>query len=140
VAGLFIQIFFFRFFVIAAVTFHVRILRRPTALSASHEIPWRSNLGILYLSSGTILVRSIFRIVEYLMGASGFLLQHEYMLYIFDALLMLSVVSIFIWRHPAKTLSESTTQRSDRASDSEATYELYGGLKGKVGNGNAQHV
>lgn len=140
VAGLFIQIFFFGFFVIAAVTFHVRIVRRPTALSASHEIPWRSNLGILYLSSGIILVRSIFRIVEYLMGNSGFLLQHEYMLYIFDTFLMLAVVSIFIWRHPAKTLPRSTTQQSDRSSDSEATYELCGGPKREVGNGNAQHV
>lgn len=107
VAGLFIQIFFFGFFVIAAVTFHVRILRSPTALSSSHGIRWRSNLGVLYLSSGIILVRSIFRIVEYLMGSSGFLLEHEYMHYIFDTLLMLAVVSIFVWRHPAKALPRS---------------------------------
>lgn len=137
VAGLFIQIFFFGFFVIAAVTFHVRILRHPTALSASHDIPWRSNLGILYLSSGIILVRSIFRVVEYLMGSSGFLLQHEYMLYIFDTLLMLVVVSIFIWKHPARTLPQPTTPKRDPSSDSEAAYELFSGLKRKVRNENA---
>jgi hypothetical protein len=123
IAGLFIQIFFFGFFVLAAVTFHVRILRSPTALSStsSNEIPWRTNIGILYLSSGIILVRSIFRIVEYLMGNQGFPLQHEYMLYIFDTLLMLAVVSIFIWRHPARTLPRSKTLHSGPSSEHEIT-------------------
>jgi hypothetical protein len=102
VVGLFIQIFFFGIFLISAVVFQYRINLIPTTLSSSTDIPWRQHIRILYLTSGIILVRSFFRIVEYLMGNSGWILSHEYMLYIFDTILMLSVIAIFLWRHPGK--------------------------------------
>lgn len=102
VVGLFIQIFFFGIFLISAIVFHYRINLLPTALSSSREIPWRQHIYNLYLTSGIILVRTVFRVVEYLMGNSGWILSHEYMLYIFDTILMLSVVGIFLWRHPGK--------------------------------------
>lgn len=100
VAGLLIQIVFFGFFVVTSVCFHLRIRAQPTRLSISSEIPWQRNMTVLYLTSGIILVRSIFRVVEYLMGNNGWILQHEYMLYLFDAILMIAVVAIFLWRHP----------------------------------------
>jgi len=59
-------------------------------------------MKILYISSGIILVRSVFRVVEYLMGNDGFLLQHEYMLYLFDTVLMVVVAGLFVWWHPGK--------------------------------------
>jgi hypothetical protein len=102
VTGLFIQILFFGMFLISAVVFHYRINLVPTALSSSTDIPWRQHIRNLYLTSGIILVRSVFRVVEYLIGNSGWILSHEYMLYTFDAILMLSVVVIFLWRHPGK--------------------------------------
>jgi hypothetical protein len=102
VVGLFIQIFFFGFFLISAVVFHIRINLVPTALSTSTDIRWRQHLRNLYLLSVVILVRSIFRIVEYLMGNTGWILSHEYMLYIFDTILMLCVVIILLRRHPGK--------------------------------------
>lgn len=102
VAGLFIQIFFFSIFMIVAFAFHFRVSKSPTTLSALPSIPWRSHILILYITSGIILVRSVFRIVEYLMGNSGYILAHEYMLYIFDTTLMLVVLGIFLWRHPGE--------------------------------------
>lgn len=102
VVGLFIQIFFFGIFLISAIAFHYRINLDPTALSSSPDIPWRQHIYNLYVTSGIILVRSVFRVVEYLMGNSGWILSHEYMLYIFDTILMLSVVGIFLWQHPGK--------------------------------------
>ena len=111
VAGLFIQIFFFGIFLISAVVFHYRISLVPTALYSSADIPWRQHIRILYLTSAIILVRSAFRVVEYLMGNTGWILSHEYMLYIFDAILMISVVAIFLCRHPGKLFLDCRKER-----------------------------
>ena len=118
VAGLFIQIFFFGIFIISAMVFHYRIHPVPTTLSSSAEISWREHIRTLYLTSGIILVRSVFRVIEYLMGNSGFILSHEYLLYTFDTLLMLSVVAIFLWRHPGKLFLDNG-KRMDRSSGTE---------------------
>ena len=53
---------------------------------------------MLYAASGLILVRSIFRVVEYLQGNKGYLISHEIFLYIFDTVLMAAVMVLFaIW-------------------------------------------
>lgn len=55
----------------------------------------------MYVASLLIMVRSIFRAVEYLQGSSGSLLAHEAYLYGLDALLMLGVMVIFNIIHPS---------------------------------------
>lgn len=42
----------------------------------------------LYAACVLILVRSIFRVVEFVQGNAGFIMRHEYLLYVFDAVLM----------------------------------------------------
>ncbi|KAI9730418.1 MAG: hypothetical protein M1834_005928 [Cirrosporium novae-zelandiae] len=130
VAGLFVQIFFFGVFVILAVMFHVRIYMSPTRLSCSPSIPWRRHFWALYLTSGIILVRSIFRIIEYMMGNSGWILEHEFMLYVFDTTLMLVVVVVFLVQHPGKlfldakrTASEINLSTMGANPDVHGTYE-----------------
>jgi hypothetical protein len=96
--GLFVQIFMFSFFLVTAVAFHRNVLKQSTALIFSYIVDWRRYLHILYITSILILVRSIFRVVEYLQGHDGFLVSHEVFIYIFDALLMFLVMVIFaIW-------------------------------------------
>jgi hypothetical protein len=56
----------------------------------------------LYLGSFLIMVRSVFRAVEYLQGFDGYLLRHEAYLYIFDACLMFLVMVLFNWIHPGE--------------------------------------
>ena len=56
----------------------------------------------LYLASALILVRSILRLEEYAEGTTGFVLGHEYFLYIFDSLLMLCVMVLFNLVHPSE--------------------------------------
>lgn len=96
IVGLFMQIAFFGFFVVSSLVFHRRILRQPTDIAAEKKIPWRRHLAVLYAVSALILVRSIFRVIEYLQGNSGFIIEHEYFLYIFDALLMAIVMAVFL--------------------------------------------
>ena len=69
--GLFIQVFFFGFFIIASAMFHLRITKVPTIKSLSSEIPWPKYMIILYTASCLIMVRSIFRIAEYIQGHDG---------------------------------------------------------------------
>ena len=86
--GLFLQIISFGLFIFVAVAFHRQVVPNRKSIS----IPWQKHMTALYLASALILVRSVFRVVEYLMGNSGFLLQNEVFLYVFDAMLMFGVM------------------------------------------------
>lgn len=96
VAGLWVQICVFGFFVITSLLFHWRIAHTPTHIAAQGKIPWKRHLIVLYATSGLILVRSIFRVIEYLQGNKGYLIAHEAFLYIFDTVLMVIVMAIFL--------------------------------------------
>lgn len=98
VAGLAIQIIFFGVFTITSAIFHWRIHRSPTPESASN--PWVKYIYALYAASILILIRSLFRVIEFLGGNEGTLMSNEVYLYIFDAVLMLGVVAIFNLVHP----------------------------------------
>ncbi|KAK3059251.1 hypothetical protein LTR09_000817 [Extremus antarcticus] len=96
IAGLIIQVCVFGFFVITGMLFHSRLARQPTAVAVEGRVSWRRHLYVLYATSALILVRSVFRVVEYLQGNSGYLISHEVFLYCFDMLLMALVMIIFL--------------------------------------------
>ncbi|KAE8315771.1 RTA1 like protein [Aspergillus transmontanensis] len=100
--GLFIQIVFFGFFLISALVFQRRLARRPTSESADHNIPWQKQMFALHFSSLLILIRSGFRVAEYIQGSDGFLLQNEVFMYVYDGLLILFVTVIFLAIHPSE--------------------------------------
>ena len=93
--GLVIQVLFFGFFILVSAIFHVRISKRPTVRSITVQVPWQRYLLILYLASTFIMIRSFFRIAEYVQGQDGSLLKTETYLYVFDATLMLQFMH---WR------------------------------------------
>ncbi|RDW61230.1 RTA1 domain-containing protein [Aspergillus mulundensis] len=102
VGGLFVQIAFFGFFVICSFIFQRRISSNATALENASTTPWLKHLYALYGSSILILIRSIFRVIEYLQGWDGYLLRNEAFIYVFDALLMWLVMLIFVVIHPSE--------------------------------------
>lgn len=102
VAGLVLQLIFFGIFIAVAVAFDHAMRVRPTARSTKPEVNWRKYLKVLYGTSGLIMVRNIIRVVEYGQGNDGFLLGHEFVLYMFDALLMLVVMVILNVWHPSE--------------------------------------
>ncbi|KAH7385508.1 RTA1 like protein-domain-containing protein [Phaeosphaeria sp. MPI-PUGE-AT-0046c] len=145
IAGLFTQLFFFAIFVIVGGIFHYRLVndnplqkrmkprtngthRHISSTSSStpiagqqlmlNRLPWKRHLYNLYLTSGLIMVRSIFRVVEYLQGNAGYLLSHEVFLYVFDAVLMLAVMVLFNWSHPSE-VTEAYNKRQMSAPTSE---------------------
>lgn len=98
--GLFVQIVIFGIFAVTAAIFHRRLNRQPTGASLDQPSRWRSTMMMLYLVSALIMIRSVFRVVEYIMGHDGYPLRNEWTLYIFDALLMFGVTASFAWRFP----------------------------------------
>jgi hypothetical protein len=102
IAGLFVQLLFFGLFIVTAGIFHVRITKVPTPPSLARDIPWKKHMYVLYGASLLIMIRSIFRVVEYIQGHDGYLLRHEVYLYIFDAVLMFLTMLIFNWSHPSE--------------------------------------
>jgi hypothetical protein len=103
IGGLVLQLLFFGFFVVTAFVFHHRMSANPTAKVMSMPLPWKKHLVALYAGSALILVRSVYRLVEYLQGGSnGYIIEHEWTLYVFDAVLMLGTMLVFFWIHPSE--------------------------------------
>ncbi|KAI8664962.1 hypothetical protein LRP88_14536 [Fusarium phalaenopsidis] len=100
IVGLFVQLICFGVFIVIAVAFDRSMRQSPTG--RSHVVPWKKHMKVLYVGSMLIMVRSVFRAVEYLQGFDGYLLKHEAYLYIFDAALMFLVMVLFNWIHPAE--------------------------------------
>ena len=97
-AGLLIQIVFFGCFIATSMVFHRRCRKSATAASVSKELPWERMMCMLYAVSLLIIVRSIFRVIEYIQGNAGYLLRTEWPLYVFDAILMvITMVTFLVW-------------------------------------------
>lgn len=105
ITGLAIQIIFFTFFVVITITFDARIRCEPTKASLAMTSP-RMLLKVLYGSSALILVRSVFRVVEYIMGEDGELMAKEVYIYVFDTTLMLLVSISFNIFHPSAIINK----------------------------------
>jgi hypothetical protein len=100
IAGLIVQIIFFGFFIVVTVLFDLKLRKYPIPRCFAGKGPWRKHLNILYATSFLILVRSVFRLVEYIQGNQGYLLHHEVYLYVFDSLLIFIAMVIFNVAHP----------------------------------------
>lgn len=116
--GLFMQLLFFSGFLLVAVIFHIRILREPTAVSSGSQIDgkhgWGTLLKVLYGTSALIIIRNVFRVVEYIQGRSGYLMRNEVWLYVFDAAAISVVVIAYNVVHPSDViLSEGRKSPAD---------------------------
>ncbi|KAI9146731.1 Protein RTA1 [Paramyrothecium foliicola] len=100
IIGLAVQVIFFGGFMVVTAIFHKRIAQRPTNKSQNTDAPWEMFLVVLYISSVLIMVRSVFRMVEYAQGHNGALISKEIYVYTLDGLLMFAVAVIFAVRHP----------------------------------------
>ncbi|KAK4194250.1 RTA1 like protein-domain-containing protein [Triangularia verruculosa] len=102
--GLAVQIVFFGMFIVTTIIFHIRILKRPTERSFRVEAPWRQLILALYISSVLIMVRSIFRMIEFGAGKQSILMQKEVFLLALDGALMFLVGVVFLWKFPGDVL------------------------------------
>lgn len=109
IAGLAIQILFFGFFVIIEATYYFRLQRNIHASQYNSKIinediryypkrfiNWKTILVSLFVCSIFILIRSIYRVVEFVQGNSGYVASHEWFLYFFDAVMMFLSGLLFV--------------------------------------------
>lgn len=118
IGGLVIQLLFFGWFMVVSVVFYLRYGKESatagTAAASSERqeakksVPWRLHMWALFVASGLIMVRSVFRVVEYVQGDQGYLLSHELYLYVFDAALMIAVLVVFNVIHPSRITGRLT--------------------------------
>lgn len=102
IGGLVLQLIWFGFFVVITLLFHRRMVLAPTARSHQSNIKWSSHLHALYVASTLIIIRNIFRLIEYCQGSNGYLLTTEVFVYCLDALPMFLVSSWFLWKYPGE--------------------------------------
>jgi magnesium-transporting ATPase (P-type) len=124
IGGLAVQLVFFSVFIVASSIFHYRIRNSPTekSLSRSRSTTWELVMTGLYVASILILIRSIFRLIEYAQGNDGYLISHEVFMYVFDSTLMFFTMVAMSIFHPSKVLSRpSKPRRSSKKSHSENT-------------------
>ncbi|RDW82322.1 hypothetical protein BP6252_03434 [Coleophoma cylindrospora] len=130
--GLCIQLLFFGLFIVVAAIFHWRMYTNPTQRALGTHINWERHLFVLYIASLFIMVRSVFRVIEYVMGQDGPLLSNEVYLYVFDAALMFLTMLLFNVQHPnfskadledRSSVRRHRRRRSHRSGDVEAGVE-----------------
>ncbi|KAJ5569010.1 RTA1 domain protein, partial [Penicillium hetheringtonii] len=120
IGGLAVQLLFFGFFVIVSAIFHWRVKKQPQIMHDSDSLQsqgsassttWVSVMYALYAACVLILVRSVFRVVEFVEGNDGFIMRREYLLYIFDACLMSLTGIVLIIIFPGHLLHRSGKKR-----------------------------
>ncbi len=74
VIGLLVQILWFGGFIFVAGVFHYRMRVVPTVTERTN---WRRLMHVLYAASTLILVRSIFRVIEFAQGNDGYFMRSE---------------------------------------------------------------
>ncbi|OJJ68059.1 hypothetical protein ASPBRDRAFT_160887 [Aspergillus brasiliensis CBS 101740] len=119
--GLAVQLIFFSVFVIVTTLFHYRIHQNPTEKSMSTCLArsgwrnpnWETAMIGLYIASMLILIRSIFRMIEYAGGNDGYLMSHEAFSYVFDAMLMFFAMVVISVLHPSKVLGSGAGEKVD---------------------------
>lgn len=104
IVGLFVQLVFFGGFFTLSVIFHQRVQKLKCVRVLS--MPYGPLLYTLFGVSLLIIVRCLFRIVEFCQGNAGYLASHEVFMYVFDTLLMFVVQTVFHFLHPANVLRE----------------------------------
>lgn len=112
IGGLCVQLLFFGAFLLASLLFHYRISESPTSESEDAKksqgkiIPrdWRGLLLSSYYTSVLILIRSVYRLVEFAQGNDGYIISHETFLYVFDAAMMFCVMLLMNLFHPSLML------------------------------------
>ena len=106
VAGLIVQLVLFGIFLAITILFHVRsaALSSPTYASTSHPQTsrpiWVAHLWTLYPISILIVTRALVRVVEFAQGHEGYIISHEWFLYVFDALMIWTAMAIMCFIFP----------------------------------------
>ncbi|CAE6462303.1 unnamed protein product [Rhizoctonia solani] len=121
IVGLAFQVVAFGIFMFIALAFDLKTRRNL----GDKMSPIRPLIWAFYVSAILIIIRSIFRTIEFSTISfeaeeqQGYIITHEWMFYIFDSLLILVATVAFNWIHPSRYLPSKKGLRMDGT-----TYEV----------------
>ncbi|KAF5663909.1 RTM1 [Fusarium circinatum] len=101
IAGIMVQLVFFTLFIALATSFYYLFLNK----SLVQPYGWQKFMVVISVASALILIRSLFRMIEYIEGRDGELQSKEAYVYILDAIPMAIVSISFHVFHPSKYFS-----------------------------------
>lgn len=100
IAGLWVQIFFYGSFILTSSLFFLRFYKAPKNNYVEEKWfnrrSWKFMLGGVYATSILILIRSIYRVIEYLQGEGGKLLSEEMYLFVLDSTMVFFAGCVFL--------------------------------------------
>ncbi|KAG8915733.1 hypothetical protein FRC01_003526, partial [Tulasnella sp. 417] len=120
--GLALQVITFGIFFFVAIAFDIRSSRAPALQPFREQMQGMRKLWIaFYISAALVTIRSIFRTVEFAEikftpgndNADGYLLNHEWPMYVFDSILILISIFFFSVWHPGAYLPAKKGLRID---------------------------
>lgn len=122
--GLFVQLLFFGFFLIISLVFWKRMCSSPktSSLPQYGKFSWKALFRVLLVAAVIIILRCIFRVVEFSQGHNGYLASHEMYMYLLDTTPMLAVQVMFHFVHAADVFCLGTL---GRLKDNESFINLY---------------
>ncbi|KAH7408844.1 RTA-like protein [Cadophora sp. MPI-SDFR-AT-0126] len=95
--GLFVQLLFFGFFLLVSLIFFIRMRNSPAryAIPKYGKHTGVSLLRLLFATAGLIILRCIFRAIEFGQGHASYLASYKAYMYLFDAFPMFVVQVMF---------------------------------------------
>lgn len=121
VGGIVFQLASITLFVVCAVDFLWRVLRRGSGVLRDF-VPL---IGAMVFSMVCIYIRSIYRTVELLQGWTGYLITHEVYFVVLDGVMMVLAVVVFNVFHPGWLLPEKEDSKlEEKGSTSRFAMEM----------------
>ncbi|KAF5003928.1 hypothetical protein FDECE_9549, partial [Fusarium decemcellulare] len=78
--GISLQMVMFGLFIATAIVFHIGLRNWPSGPSLLPGSTWKRSMKVLYVASGFIVARSIYRLAESILGPGGYPQGHEWTL------------------------------------------------------------
>ncbi|RYP72649.1 hypothetical protein DL770_007936 [Monosporascus sp. CRB-9-2] len=109
---------------VVAFSTYLCILMRYHYLSRSLAVPeapegWFNVLKAVYISSFLILIRCVYRVVEFAEGSEGYTMTHEWIFWVFEGITMLIAITVFCVWYPSKYLGRSSGKESQESNSEE---------------------
>ncbi|BGP14631.1 hypothetical protein JCM10213_002201 [Rhodosporidiobolus nylandii] len=125
--GLVIQLVSFALFTLLLIVFALRVRSRFPHLDSSSPgfsfaafnpfstrlvVDWRILFYVMLLTCVGIMVRCVFRAIEYAQGYSGYLVTHEVYFYLLDALPLFLSMFLYAWLWPTRVIDGAAQDSS----------------------------
>lgn len=122
--GLFVQLLFLGLFLSISLIFWGRMSKssKQYAIRQYGKHSWDALLKMVLAAAVIIILRCVFRVIEFAQGHSGYLVSHEIYMYIFDAAPMLIVQIMMHFVYAAEIFGVG---RHSRLGKSESIIDLY---------------